>query len=100
LARVIWTNPALDDLRRIIDYISLDKPSAAKGYAKEVFSKVDDLELFPKKGKHPEELGRTHILEIVVRPSRIFYRIEGEECIILHVFRGEEPLDTDLLPYR
>ena len=100
MARVVWTEPALDDLKRIIDYIALDKPSAAKGYAKEVFSKVTDLELFPKKGKEPEELKNTFYLEMVVKPSRIIYRIEGEDCVILHVLRGEQVLDTDLLSYR
>ena len=100
MARVVWTNPALDDLQRIIDFIALDKPSASKGFAKEVFSNVSNLEMFPNRGKRPPELEDTYYLEVVVTPARIIYRIEGDDVIVLHILRGEMVLDPDLLSYR
>ena len=30
MAQIKWTEPALDDLNEIAEYIALDKPSAAK----------------------------------------------------------------------
>ena len=100
MANVAWASPALDDLQRIIDFIALDKPNAAKGFAKEVFTKVSNLEKFPKRGKLPPELEGTFYLEMIVSPARIIYRIEGDDVIILHILRGEIVLDSDLLSYR
>lgn len=100
MARLIWTEPALEDLRGIVDYIALDKPSVAKAYAKEVFSRVERLEMFPDSGKWLEELPDGHYRELIVKPSRIIYRLDGPEVVIFHVCRGERLIDTDLLSYR
>ena len=96
---MIWTEPALEDLYKIIDYIALDKPHAAKKYAHQVFESVNRLSMFPYSGKKIDELPETHYLEIIVKPSRIFYKNQGSDVIILHVCRGEHLLDPDLVSY-
>jgi plasmid stabilization system protein ParE len=40
MARVIWTDPALQDLDTIADCIALDKPVAARKLVRTVFAKV------------------------------------------------------------
>jgi len=35
MARIIWTEPALQELDEIADYISLDNPAAAKHLVRE-----------------------------------------------------------------
>lgn len=100
MARIVWTDPALEDLSKIIDYIALDKPSAAKNYAKTVFEKVERLESYPKSGRKLPELKETMYLEIIVNPSRIIYRKEGDDVVILHVCRGEMAIDADLISKR
>jgi toxin ParE1/3/4 len=42
MARVIWTDPALQDLDTIADYIALDKPVAATKLVRAVFTKVSN----------------------------------------------------------
>ena len=40
MARLIWTEPALNDLETIAEYIALDKPDAAKKYVQRVFERT------------------------------------------------------------
>jgi toxin ParE1/3/4 len=100
VARLIWTDPALDDLDGIAEYIALDNPTAAGLLVEHVLNRVDRLERFPKSGKRPPELLRTPYREVVVPPCRIFYRVEGDTIFILHVMRAERLLRQFLLKER
>ncbi len=97
MAEVIWTEPALDQLEEIAEYIALDKPGAASSLMKTIFSTVDRLEQFPDSGHEPPELPDSIYLELYVRPCRIFYRNEDDVVLILHVMREERQLRRFLL---
>lgn len=97
MAEVIWTDPALDQLEEIAEYIALDKPSAAAGFVKRIFSTVDRLEQFPNSGHVPPELPDSIYRELYVRPCRVFYRNEDGVVYILHVMREERQLRRFLL---
>jgi toxin ParE1/3/4 len=97
VAKVIWTDPALDQLEEIADYIALDKPGAASGLVKTIFSVVERLEQFPDSGHVPAEFPDSVYCELYVRPCRIFYRREEEVVLIVHVMREERQLRRFLL---
>lgn len=100
MARLIWTDPALDDLDAVAEYIALDNPTAARLLVERVFRRVRQLARFPKSGKRPPELLRTPYREVVVPPCRIFYRIDGQTVFVLHVMRAERLLTRFLLNER
>ncbi|MCC5847377.1 MAG: type II toxin-antitoxin system RelE/ParE family toxin [Verrucomicrobia bacterium] len=100
MARLIWTEPALQDLDEVAEYIALDDPSAAARYVQRVFDCVGRLEVHPKSGKKPPELSRSPYREVVVPPCRVFYREEGDAVYILYVMRSERLLRTFLLEQR
>ncbi len=100
MAQIIWTEPAVDDLNEIAEYIALDKPSAAKSLVNEVLKKVKRLETFPNSGRKPPELDETRYREIVVPPCRIFYRTENMKVFILYVMRSERKLRKFILEAR
>lgn len=85
MARVIWTEPALQDLDQIADYISLDNPPAAKNLVRKAFDRVEQLNQHPKLGKSVQELDESVYRELVVSPCRIFYREEDDNVYIIHV---------------
>lgn len=89
MAEIVWTEPALTDLDEIADYISLDDPLAAKRLVRKVFARVDHLEAFPFMGSCPAELKGTAYRHLVVRPLRIFYRVDGETVYVVYVMRSE-----------
>ncbi len=100
MAQVIWTEPALQDLNDIVEYIAVDKVGAAKRLLQKVFSSVERLEQFPKSGRMPPELKKSRYREIIVNPCRIFYRIEKEKVFIIYIMRGERRLRNYLLEAR
>ncbi len=100
MAQIIWTEPALNDLDKIAEYIALDKPSAAKKLVGNVFTKVERLENFPKSGRKPPELNESRYREVVVPPCHVFYRIEDENIFILYVMRNEKRLRKFILEAR
>ena len=92
MARLIWTEPALADLEAIADYIALDKPDAATRYVQQVFAAVERLARFPKSGARVPEIPHLPYRQVVVPPCRVYYRLEGEDILIVFVMRGEQRL--------
>lgn len=97
MAEIVWTDPALDQLEEIADHIALDKPEAAAGLVKRIFSTVDRLGRFPDSGHVPPEIPNSIYREVFVRPCRIFYRQENSVVLIVHVMREEMQLRKFLL---
>ena len=64
MAEVIWTEPALQELSAIAEYIALDNPTAASRLVEEVFDKTDRLEGFPQSGRIPPELPNSVYREV------------------------------------
>lgn len=97
MAEVVWSDPALDQLDAIAEYIALDKPRAASRFMKKVFTTVDHLERFPESGRVPPELPGSIYRELCVNPCRIFNRCDGDRVLIIHVMRQERQLRRLLL---
>src|SRR5690554_3505591 len=97
MAEVIWTEPALQELDAIAEYIALDNPAAASHLVQEVFDKTGRLEDFPQSGRIPPELPDSVYREIVVRPCRIFYGEDDKRVLILYVMREGRQLRAYML---
>lgn len=97
MAEVIWTEPALQELDAIAEYIALDNPAAANHLVEEFFGKTERLEDFPQSGRIPPELPNSVYREVVVPPCRIFYREENRRLLILYVMREERQLRAYML---
>lgn len=99
MAEVIWTEPALQELDAIAEYIALDNPVAAGDLVKEVFDKTERLENFPSSGRIPPEFPDSVYREVVVPPCRIFYREDGQRVFVLYVMREERQLRAFMLEH-
>eukprot|EP00764_Aduncisulcus_paluster_P001545 gnl/Carplike_NY0171/12247_a17645_132.p1 GENE.gnl/Carplike_NY0171/12247_a17645_132~~gnl/Carplike_NY0171/12247_a17645_132.p1 ORF type:complete len:101 (-),score=8.02 gnl/Carplike_NY0171/12247_a17645_132:105-407(-) len=99
MAEVIWTEPALQQLDAIAEYIALDNPAAASRLVAEVFDKTERLENFPQSGRVPSELPNSVYREVVVPPCRIFYREDKAQVFILYVMREERQLRAYMLDH-
>lgn len=100
MAQVIWTEPALQELDAIAEYIALDNPVAASDLVRTIFNKTGRLADFPRSGRIPPELAHSVYREIVVPPCRIFYREDGEQVFILFLMREERQLRRLMLEGR
>ncbi|SES36509.1 Plasmid stabilization system protein ParE [Vreelandella subterranea] len=97
MAEVVWTEPALQELDAIAEYIALDNPAAASELVQEVFDKTERLENFPQSGRVPHELPNSVYREVVVPPCRIFYREDEKRVLVIYVMREERQLRAYML---
>ena len=92
MVEVVWTEPALNDLDAIADYVAIDDPVAARELVQRVFRQIDQLIAHPDSGSKPQELRGWRHRRIVEPPSRIFYRHDSDTVYVLYVPRGERPV--------
>lgn len=97
MAEIIWSEPALADLDAIADYIALESPIAAAALVQRVFAHVEQLADHPNSGGRPKELGKSRYRQLVEPPCRVFYRVDGDRVLILHVMRTERLLRKNAL---
>lgn len=97
MAQIVWTEPALDNLNDIAEYIAVSNPYAAKQLVENVFGNIQRLGQFPDSGRVPEEISNLNYREVVVNPCRIFYKVGSDSVYILHVMRQERDLRKFLL---
>jgi toxin ParE1/3/4 len=97
MAEVNWTEPALNDLDAIADYIALDNPAAARDLVRRVFKHVEQLIAHPDSGSKPEELRGWRYRQIIEPPCRILYRRDRSTVYVLYVMRGERQLQRTFL---
>jgi plasmid stabilization system protein ParE len=90
MAQIIWTEPALQSLDEIADYISLDNLEAAQNLVKSFFDRVDQLAEHPESRREIPELEDSIFREVIVSPCRIFYHIEVQQLFIVAVMREEQ----------
>jgi toxin ParE1/3/4 len=92
MARLVWTDPALQDLEQIADYIALDDDAAARRLVKNVFEQAELLEKFPEMCSQPHDLPDTAYRHLIINPLRIFYRVQNDLVYIVYVMRHEKLL--------
>lgn len=97
MAEIVWTEPALNELNEIAEYIVVSNEFAAKKLVKTIINKIERLEEHPESGKVPTEIAALNYRELVVKPCRIFYRVDVQKVFILHVMRQEQDLRRFLL---
>lgn len=69
-------NSALESLREILVYISIDNPHYAEILEDRIFEMVDHLRQFPKIGRKVPEYNSIKIREIIYRNYRIIYQLK------------------------
>lgn len=92
---VVWTNPALEDLRGIFEYIKRDSERYAKHVAQEIVERCHILQRFPRIGRVVPELNDEEIRELSCYSYRILYQIR-EKIEILAVIHARRILDENL----
>ncbi|MFZ5843948.1 MAG: type II toxin-antitoxin system RelE/ParE family toxin [Pseudomonadota bacterium] len=92
---VNWTEPALDNLDAIYEYISHDAPVYAQNLIDDLMAAVDRLEQFPDSGRRVPE-ARTkdiEVREVIARGHRIlYYKVNAERLDIIGVRSGHQDL--------
>jgi toxin ParE1/3/4 len=94
MAKVIWTQRSLTDLKSIAEFISLDSIKYASLTIERLIDVTSYLETNPKIGRMvPEMKKHTKIREIIFGNYRIIYKITSTETVhILTVHHSSKHL--------
>ena len=92
MGKVIWTDPALKDLRDIIEHIAEDSPVYAERFGLHVVESPRRLEQFPYCGRIVPEFNDENIRELIYGSYRIIYVIRHGDCYITAVIHGSRDI--------
>lgn len=96
-----WTETAIADVRRIIEYVGVHGGAlAAEQLTDKLLSRADALTENAARCRSVPELAAHGIpmyRELLVRPYRILFRIRERQVVILGVFDGRRDLEALLV---
>ena len=87
--RIRWTEPAAQDLYRIVYYIRRDNPEAARNVAKTIYDRCQSLTHSPNRGRKGTEPG-TRELVFSPLPYIAVYRIKESVIEIMRIWHGAQ----------
>lgn len=93
--RIRYTDTALNEVNEIFSYLAERNYSAAVAVRERIERTTAVLAVAPEMAQETDELG---VRRIPVRsyPYVIFYSVEGDEIVVLHVRHGaRRPLETN-----
>lgn len=91
---VVWSVQATEDVDRIVAYISVENPIAARRIARELFLPAESLTMFPRRGRMVRKQGWHELL--AVRPYVIVYKVVEDDSVeILRIWHGAQDRYSD-----
>lgn len=93
--RLIYTDPAERDLLGILQWISLDSPSAAEGVYIAIVAMAERLREFPNIGRRGRLAG-TRELVVPSLPYVLVYQADADVITVLAVFHAARDLNAAL----
>lgn len=90
---VRWSEPALEDMEGIRDYIANDSTFYAQQFIERVFDVAKNLEKFPELGRIVPEVEETkNVRELIFQGYRIIYLHQPDHVYIVAVMHGSRDL--------
>jgi len=90
--KIDWTEPAVESLEAIHDYIARDSEFYADRFIARILHAVEILTEQPEIGRKTPEANRKDIREIIFQAYRIIYKIEPYKIQIITVVHGSRNL--------
>jgi len=95
---VIWTRPAIADLKAIHDFIAKDSTHYAKKVAQTLREKADVLNRLPNIGRVVPEVNEAHIRELRIYSYRVMYEVMSDHHRVLAVVHTRQDFEAGDLP--
>lgn len=86
--RVVWSEPASEDLDAIAAYIARDSESYAAAFVQKVREAAASLVIFSERGQVVPEYGDKAIRELLVGHYRLIYHLSNGTVFILRRCRA------------
>ena len=86
--KVIWSEPAAEDLESATEYIARGSEAYAAAFAREVVEAAESLAEFAERGQVVPEFKDDSIRELLIRPYRLVYRVRPDRVVISVLVHG------------
>ncbi|MGL4513468.1 MAG: type II toxin-antitoxin system RelE/ParE family toxin [Lacipirellulaceae bacterium] len=97
MAKVVWTERALDDLRSIDDDLAQRSQEAAARVVEGILDLADSLALQPRLGWREAGLPKREVRNLVYGHYRVLYQVVDDTDVrvlqVVHTRRGPDALD-------
>lgn len=95
IRRIVFAESAIADLEGVRSwYEEQGVPEIGERLLGEIMAHVERLAEFPESGRVVPEFGVAQLREIIHRPFRIVYRLDGEQVRVVRVWRAERRMDV------
>jgi len=95
MAKIVWTDQSVFELKDIFDYISKDSRKYAENQIRRIKERTIILCSQPESGRIVPELGFSEIRELIEGNYRIIYRLLSYDLVeILSVHHSARNLDS------
>jgi toxin ParE1/3/4 len=92
MAKIIWTNNALQDIEEIAVFIERDSPYYAKVTIQGIFNYTKILTDQPRLGRMVPEVGHEDLRELIRGNYRIIYKVSLEKIYIVTIHHSSRDL--------
>jgi plasmid stabilization system protein ParE len=96
--RVVFAPLALQALERIADYIAQDNPRRAISFVRELQAKALGIGRSPRAFPLVPRYEAHGVRRRVHGRYLIFYRIDADAVVVLHILHGAQDMDRALFP--
>ena len=80
--KVIWTEPAENDLDALFDHVARDSPLYAEQFVDRITASTEALATTPRIGRTVPEAKLEHIRQRTVQSQRVIYAIDDARQIV------------------
>src|SRR4051812_23756416 len=92
MGQVRWTEPALDDVRHILEYVARDSPRYSEKLGDRFVEAPLRLVDEPRTGWQVPEYDRDDVRELLVATFSLIYVIRDDDCYVATVIHGSRDL--------
>ena len=81
--QVLWAEPALEDLRAIVEYVQCYSLERAEKVGRATPSAADRLSTFPLSGRKVPDFPLLPFREVIVEQYRVIYRVNEQNKVFI-----------------
>ena len=98
MSKIYWTEPAVNDLQEIKEYIHKDSPRYAKIVEEKISQRPGILRKNLRAGRKVPEFNQDDIRELIYAPYRIIYQLRKNKVYIAAIIHSSRELTQHYKP--
>jgi toxin ParE1/3/4 len=91
-----WTEPAVNQLGAIAEYIALVSPVYAEQTIDRIVARLRQAQEFPESGRRVAEAPTLDLRELIEPPYRLIYRVAADVVLVIAIVHGKRDLPRHL----